>query len=99
MDQQTKTELEAAAFRGLVDYLRKRTDVQNIDLMITAGFCRNCLSKWYMKAAGEKGIDMSYDAAREAIYGMPYSEWKDKYQTETSAEKQQAFAKAEKAFD
>jgi hypothetical protein len=98
MDQQTQTELEAAAFRGLVDYLRKRTDVQNIDLMITAGFCRNCLSKWYMKAASEKGIDMSYDEARGAIYGMPYDEWKDKYQTETTPDKKEAFAKAEKAF-
>jgi hypothetical protein len=81
MDQQTQTELEAAAFRALVAHLRERTDVQNIDLMNLAGFCRNCLSKWYLAAAEEKGVDMDYDKAREVVYGMPYSEWKDKYQT------------------
>ena len=78
MDQQTQTELEAAAFRRLLEHLRENTDVQNIDLMNLAGFCRNCLSKWYLAAAEEKHIDMDYDQAREHIYGMPYSEWKDR---------------------
>ncbi|SFK44205.1 DUF1244 domain-containing protein [Methylophaga sulfidovorans] len=81
MDQQTQTELEAAAFRRLIKHLQENTDVQNIDLMNLAGFCRNCLSKWYLAAAEEKQIDMNYDEAREYVYGMPYSEWKDKYQT------------------
>lgn len=81
MDQQTQTELEAAAFRRLLKHLQENTDVQNIDLMNLAGFCRNCLSKWYLAAAEEKQIDMNYDEAREYVYGMPYSEWKDKYQT------------------
>lgn len=80
MDKQTQTELEAAAFRQLVDHLQSRTDVQNIDLMNLAGFCRNCMSKWYLAAAEEKGVEMDYDAAREHVYGMPYSEWKAKYQ-------------------
>ncbi|GAB4305658.1 MAG: DUF1244 domain-containing protein [Methylophaga sp.] len=81
MDKQTQTELEAAAFRRLLEHLQANTDVQNIDLMNLAGFCRNCLSKWYLAAAEEKGVEMDYDQAREYIYGMPYSEWKDKYQT------------------
>jgi hypothetical protein len=81
MDQQTQIELEAAAFRRLLEHLRDNTDVQNIDLMNLAGFCRNCLSKWYLAAAEEKGVEMDYDKAREFVYGMPYSEWKDKYQT------------------
>jgi hypothetical protein len=80
MDQQTKTELEAAAFRQLLTHLQENTDVQNIDLMNLAGFCRNCLSKWYLAAAEEKGLQMDYDQAREVIYNMPYSEWKEKYQ-------------------
>jgi hypothetical protein len=80
MDQQTQIELEAAAFRRLLEHLRDNTDVQNIDLMNLAGFCRNCLSKWYLAAAEEKGLDMDYDKAREFVYGMPYDEWKDKYQ-------------------
>ena len=80
MDEQTRTELEAAAFRRLVAHLRERTDVQNIDLMELAGFCRNCLSKWYRAAAEERGIDMDYETAREIVYGMPYAEWKDRYQ-------------------
>ena len=80
MDQQTKIELEAAAFRRLTEHLRERTDVQNIDLMELGGFCRNCLAKWYMAAAENKGLVMNYDQAREEIYGMPYNEWKDKYQ-------------------
>jgi len=81
MDQQTQTELEAASFRRLLEHLRENTDVQNIDLMNLAGFCRNCLSKWYLAAAEEKQIEMDYEQAREYVYGMPYSEWKDKYQT------------------
>ncbi|MDH5748044.1 MAG: DUF1244 domain-containing protein [Rhodospirillales bacterium] len=91
MDDKTRTELEAAAFRGLVGHLQKRTDVQNIDIMNLAGFCRNCLSKWYMAAAKERGIDMSYDEAREVVYGMAYDEWKDKYQLEASDEQKNKF--------
>ncbi len=91
MDDKTRTELEAAAFRGLVGHLRKRTDVQNIDIMNLAGFCRNCLSKWYRAAAGEKGLDMSYDEAREIVYGMPYDDWKNQHQTESSEEQRAAF--------
>jgi hypothetical protein len=91
MDDKTRIELEAAAFRGLVEHLQRRTDVQNIDLMNLAGFCRNCLSKWYMGAASERGIEMSYDEAREAVYGMPYEAWKARYQTEASPEQKQRF--------
>jgi len=91
MDLQTKTELEAAAFRGLIEHLQRRSDVQNIDLMNLAGFCRNCLSKWYMAAAKEKGIDLSYDQAREVVYGMPFEEWKKTYQKEASPEQLQKF--------
>jgi hypothetical protein len=80
MDKQTQTELEAAAFRRLVAHLQERKDVQNIDLMNLAGFCRNCLSKWYLAAAEEQGVAMDYDAAREHVYGMSYEEWKQKYQ-------------------
>lgn len=87
IDQITRTELEAAVFRRLVAHLRARTDVQNIDLMALAGFCRNCLSNWYKEAAGEKGLDLSKEAAREIVYGMPYEAWKEKYQTEASSEK------------
>ena len=86
MDDNTRTELEAAAFRRLVQHLRDRNDVQNIDLMILSGFCRNCLSKWYAAAAKDKDIDMSYDEAREIVYGMPYDDWKAKYQTEATPE-------------
>ncbi|MBI1985740.1 MAG: DUF1244 domain-containing protein [Rhodospirillales bacterium] len=91
MDQRTRTELEAAAFRGLVEHLRKRTDVQNIDLMNLAGFCRNCLSKWYRAAAEDKGVAMSDAEAREIIYGMPFDEWKAKYQKEASATQKRTF--------
>ncbi|MCC5857993.1 MAG: DUF1244 domain-containing protein [Ectothiorhodospiraceae bacterium] len=80
MDDKTRTELEAAAFRTLVSHLRERTDVQNIDLMNLAGFCRNCLSKWYLAAAEERGVEMDYDQAKEIIYGMSYDEWKRRYQ-------------------
>ena len=91
---QTRTELEAAAFRTLVAHLRDRTDVQNIDLMNLAGFCRNCLSKWYRAAADEKGLDIDYEQAREIVYGMPYSDWKAKYQNEASPEQKAKFAEA-----
>ncbi len=94
MDAQTRTELEAAAFRQLVAHLRARTDVQNIDLMNLSGFCRNCLSKWYVAAAQEKGIEMDYEQAREIVYGMPYAEWKAKHQDEATTEQQAAFEKA-----
>ena len=80
IDPATQTELEAAAFRRLVAHLQERTDTQNIDLMNLAGFCRNCLAKWYKAAAEEKGLALDYDQAREHIYGMPYNEWKEKYQ-------------------
>ena len=91
MDDATRIEFEAAAFRGLVEHLRKRTDVQNIDIMSLAGFCRNCLSKWYQAAAGERGLDITYDEAREIVYGMPYGEWRDKYQTEATPEQKAAY--------
>ncbi len=91
MNEKTRTELEAAAFRTLVAHFRKRTDVQNIDLMILSGFCRNCLSKWYRAAAEDRGIDMTYDDAREMVYGMPYGEWRDKYQTEATPEQKAAY--------
>ena len=87
-----RTELEATAFRTLVAHLRERTDVQNIDLMNLAGFCRNCLAKWYRAAAEERGQAMTYDEARELIYGMPYDEWRRRYQTEASAQAKAEFA-------
>ncbi len=86
LDKATQTELEAAAFRTLVQHLRDNPDVQNIDLMNLADFCRNCLSKWYRGAADEKGIELDYEDAREIVYGMPYSEWKAKHQTEATPE-------------
>tara|TARA_R100000005_G_scaffold45764_1_gene21809 strand:- start:5449 stop:5745 length:297 start_codon:yes stop_codon:yes gene_type:complete len=95
MDPKT-VELEAAAFRRLRDHLRQRTDVQNIDLMILAGFCRNCLADWYREAAEERGMALDKLAAREIVYGMPFDEWKAKYQQEASAEQQAAFAKSQK---
>ncbi len=91
MDDKTRTELEAAAFRGLVAHLRKRTNVQNIDLMNLAGFYRNCLSKWYRAAAEDSDLDMTYDEAREIVYGMSYGEWKDNHQTESSEEQRAQF--------
>ena len=93
-DDKTRTELEAAAFRRLVEHLRARTDVQNIDLMNLAGFCRNCLSNWMKDAADAHGVPMSKDESREAIYGMPYDEWRAKYQKEASKEQKAAFEKA-----
>ncbi len=86
IDEKARTELEAAAFRTLVSHLRDRTDVQNIDLMNLSGFCRNCLSKWYVAAAEDKGLEIGYEDAREIVYGMPYSEWKNKHQKEASPE-------------
>jgi uncharacterized protein len=94
MDQKTQTELEAAAFRRLVAHLRERTDVQNIDLMNLSGFCRNCLSKWYVAAAEERGLTIDYAAAREMVYGMPYADWKARHQTEATAEQKAAYAKS-----
>jgi hypothetical protein len=85
MDEATRTELEAASFRALVQHLRERTDVQNIDLMELAGFCRNCLSRWYREAAEERGIELEDAEAREIVYGMPYQEWKSRHQTPDQA--------------
>ncbi len=86
MDDKTKTELEAAAFHRLVEHLRSHPEVQNIDLMNLAGFCRNCLSNWYREEAEKKGLEISKDESREIVYGMPYAEWKAKYQTEATPE-------------
>jgi hypothetical protein len=94
MDDKTRTELEAAAFRRLVEHLRSRTDVQNIDMMNLAGFCRNCLSNWMKDAADAKGLPMSKDESRELIYGMPFEEWKTRYQKDATAEQKAAFEKA-----
>lgn len=91
MDTKTQTEIEAAAWRKLVTHFQKRTDVQNIDLMNLAGFCRNCMSKWYMGAAKDRGIDMDYDQAREVIYGMSYDAWKDKHQERATPEQLERF--------
>ena len=91
MDDNTRIELEAAAFRTLVGHLQKRKDVQNIDLMNLSGFCRNCLSKWYVAAAKERGVEVSMDEARELVYGMPYDEWKSKHQKEASTEQKKQF--------
>ncbi len=95
--QQSETELEAAAFRRLVGHLRTRHDVQNIDLMNLAGFCRNCLSKWYREAAAERDMEMSDETARQIIYGMPYGEWKQTYQSQATAEQKAAYAKTREA--
>jgi hypothetical protein len=98
MDDATRTELEAAAFRALRDHLiARRPDVQNIDLMTLAGFCRNCLSRWYQEAANDRGIAMSKDEARAIFYGMPYADWTAAHQTEADAAKQAAFAEAFRA--
>jgi hypothetical protein len=96
MDEKTKTELEAAAFRRMVQHFQERTDVQNIDLMNLAGFCRNCMSKWYLAAAEEKGIEMNYDGARELVYGMPYEEWRGQFQKEATPEQIAAFKESQK---
>jgi uncharacterized protein len=94
MDDKTRTELEAAVYRRLVEHLRERTDVQNIDLMNLAGFCRNCLSNWMKDAADERGVTMSKDESRATVYGMRYDEWRAKYQKEATPDQQAAFAKA-----
>jgi hypothetical protein len=91
MDKTTQTELEAAAFRKLIEHLQTHTEVQNIELMILADFCRNCLAKWYTAAAQERDIPLDYEQAREFVYGMPYNEWKTKYQTEATAEQLAAY--------
>ncbi len=95
-DDKTRTELEAAAFRRLLDHLRERTDVQNIDMMNLAGFCRNCLSNWMKDAADAQGVPLSKDESREAVYGMPFAEWKAKYQKEASPAQQAVFEKSHK---
>lgn len=94
MDDATRTELEAAAFRRLVAHLRARTDVQNIDMMNLAGFCRNCLSNWMAEAAAERGVALDKEGAREAVYGMPYAEWKAKHQTEATEAQKAAFGES-----
>ena len=92
LDPQARLELEAAAYRRLVEHLRKRTDVQNIDLMNLAGFCRNCLSKWMKEESDQKGLGLSLDETREAVYGMPYDAWKQLYQREAAPDQQKQFA-------
>ncbi|MDX2225052.1 MAG: DUF1244 domain-containing protein [Rhodospirillaceae bacterium] len=91
MDELTRLKAEAAAFRGLIAHLQKRTDVQNIDIMNTAGFCRNCLAKWYKAAAEHYGAPISYEQAQDIVYGMPLKDWKARHQKEASAEQQQRF--------
>lgn len=97
MDKQTQTEIEAAAFRRLLAHLDNRKDAQNIDLMILAGFCRNCLAKWYRAEAEERGIEMDYEQAREVIYGEPYSSWKEKYQLDATPEQLAQFEATQKS--
>jgi hypothetical protein len=99
LDEATRTELEAAAFRTLVEHLRAHPEVQNIDLMNLAGFCRNCLSKWYRAAAEDRGLDLSYEDAREIVYGMPYAEWKAKHQTEANPDQQARFQERQSLHD
>ena len=96
MNEQTRVELEAAAFRRLLQHLRDHTEVQNIDLMILADFCRNCLAKWYLAAANERNMEIDYETAREMIYGMPYAEWKDKYQKKATPEQMEAYEEAQR---
>ena len=95
LDERTRTELEAAAFRTLVAHFRAHPEVQNIDLMNLAGFCRNCLSKWYRAAAEERGLGLTYEQAREIVYGMPYAEWKTRHQTEATPEQKAQFKKSQ----
>lgn len=94
MDESTQRDLEAAAFRRLVSHLQERTDAQNIDMMNLAGFCRNCLSNWLVDAAGDAGVDLDKAGARQMVYGMPYEEWKAKYQREATPEQKAAFEKS-----
>ena len=91
MDQAKQDKIQAAVFRRLVEHLKSHTDVQNLDLMITANFCRNCLSKWYTSAADEGGEEVSYEEARELIYGMPYADWKTEYQIPATPEQEAIF--------
>ena len=95
LDETTRTELEAAAFQRLLQHLNERTDVQNIDLMTLAGFCRNCLSRWYREAAEARGVTLTDPEAREAVYGMPYKDWQALHQTEATPEQKAAFARAQ----
>ena len=97
MNKVLQTELEAAAFRHLVSHLQQHTEIQNIDLMITADFCRNCLAKWYAAAALEQGAPLEYEQAREIIYGMPYNDWKDKFQQESTSEQLAAYKQKQEA--
>ena len=97
MDKDIQIQLEAAAFRQLIEHLQKHTEVQNIDLMILADFCRNCLAKWYMTAALERNIDMDYEQAREIVYGMPYSEWKEQFQSEATVEQLAAYERKQQS--
>lgn len=97
MDKNIEAEIEATVFRRLVQHFQDHTEVQNIDLMILANFCRNCLSKWYMAAAKDHGLEIDYDKAREIIYGMPYDQWKDQYQTEATPEQIEAYEAKQKA--
>jgi len=96
MNNEIETKIEAKVFRRLVEHLQNRTDVQNIDLMNLSGFCRNCLSRWYSEAAQENDVDITKDKAREIVYGMPHSVWKDKYQTEASEDQKNNFKNKEK---
>ena len=96
MDDTTKKELQSAVFDRLIQHLRERKDVQNIDLMILADFCRNCLAKWYSAAASEQGADVDYEAAREVVYKMPYSEWKEKHQLPATEEQLEKLAARQK---
>ena len=97
MDKQTELEVQAAAFRRLLEHLDERKDVQNIDLMNLAGFCRNCLSKWYVSAAEERGVTVTYEEAREVVYKEPYSSWKEKYQKDATPEQLSAFKASQQA--
>ncbi len=97
MDKQTQTELEAAAFRRLVSHLQQHTDVQNIELMILADFCRNCLAKWLVAAAKERNAELDYEQARELVYGMPYSDWKDQFQLEATEEQLAAYQRKQQS--
>lgn len=97
MEKQTQTELEAAAFRRLVSHLQQHTEVQNIELMVLADFCRNCLAKWLVAAAEEREVALDYEQAREMVYGMPYSEWKDQFQLEATEEQLAAYQRKQQA--
>jgi hypothetical protein len=97
VDKKTQTELEAATFRRLLAHLQQHPEVQNIDIMILADFCRNCLAKWFVAEALEQGVDLDYEQAREIVYGMPYSDWKDKYQLEATPEQLAAYQRKQQA--